>query len=93
MASPGIISNTNAVDVNIQAAAPLSMGGVSAAKRSVGIVEISNNKKAGRSTVFIRLFSRFGISQFLGITLTGNTNVIFHSIIVERTRIDEELLR
>jgi len=59
------MSNTNAVEVNIQAVAPVSMGGVSAAKRSDGIIEISDNKKAGRSTVFITRFSRFSISQFL----------------------------
>ncbi len=75
------MSNTKAVEVSIQAAAPESIGGVSAAKRSVGIIEInriSNNRKAGRRTVFIRRFSRFsGINQFQGINLIENTSFIF----------------
>ena len=54
MASPGIISNTRAVDVSIQAAAPESITGVSAANSDdMGMNKINNKRRDRRKTVFI----------------------------------------
>jgi hypothetical protein len=53
MARPGIMSKTKAADVSIQAVAPESIAGPSAADKAVGIVIIPVKIKRERRVIFI----------------------------------------
>jgi ABC-type ATPase involved in cell division len=53
MASPGIINKTSAAEVNIQAVAPESITGASAADKTVGMAIIPSKIKSARGVIFI----------------------------------------
>lgn len=53
MASPGIINKTSAAEVSIHAVAPESIGGTSAAGKTVGMTSIPNKIKRARGVIFI----------------------------------------